>query len=333
MKNYKKLIRNLCLVFVLVLLVGCGKSNPKLKDGSGIIVSFNNEKYNISADELYEKLKQDYGTSYIVEMMDKEILDDLYPTTDAINAYADSQIDLYEQVYGGEQELLSQLQNYGYSSIADFKERSIILSYKRELATKDYVAKNLSEDEIKSYYESNIIGDITASHILVQVTNDSSLTEEEKKTNDEAAKTKIKEIYEKLEAGSDFHDLAKEYSDDSSNAGNGGRLGTFTYGEMESTFEKAARDLKVGEYNKEAVKTSYGYHIILKEDEKEKPSLETVKQYIIDKLVDAKIKNDSKLQNKALVELRKENGLTINDEDLNSRYDNAVNNWLYGSND
>ncbi len=331
MENYKKLIRNLCLILVLILLVGCGSKNPKLKDGSGIVVSFNNEKYNISADELYERLKSDYGTSYIIELMDKEILDDLYPTNDAVNAYANSQIEMYKQVYGGESELLSQLQNYGYSSIDDFKERSLILNYKRELATKDYLAKNLTDSEINDYYENNIMGDITASHILVKVTVDSSASDEEKKAADDAALTKIKEIYTKLEAGEDFHDLAKEYSDDTSNAGNGGRLGTFTYGEMESSFEKAAKELKVGEYNKEAVKTSYGYHIILKENEKEKASLETVKQYIVDKLVSNKLSTDSKAQNKALVELRKENGLTINDSDLNSRYDNAVNNWLYGS--
>lgn len=330
--NYKKAIKNLCLLLVLFLLVGCGKEAPNLKDGSEVVVSFNNEKYNISANELYEKLKADYGTSYIVEIMDNEILNDLYPTSEAITAYANSQIELYKQVYGGESELLSQLQNYGYSSIDDFKERSIILNYKRELATKDYVSKNLTEDEIKEYYDNNIIGDITASHILVKVNADTSTSDDEKKILDDNAKTKIQEIYTRLEAGEDFHDLAKEYSDDTANAGNGGRLGTFTYGEMEASFEKAARDLKVGEYNKEAVKTSYGYHIILKEDEKTKAPLETVKQYIIDKLVSSKIQADSKLQNKALVELRKENGLTINDEDLNSRYDTAVNNWLYGSN-
>lgn len=329
--NYKKILRNLSLVLVLILLVGCGKTDPKLKDGSGIVVSFTNEKYNISADELYEKLKTDYGTSYIIEMMDKEMLDDLYPTDDAINAYVDSQIEMYKQVYGGESELLSQLQNYGYSSIADFKERSLILNYKRELLTKDYLAKNVTEDEIKNYYDNNIIGDITASHILVKVSVDTNASDDEKKKADEEAMTKVKEIYTKLEAGEDFHDLAKEYSDDTANAGNGGRLGTFTYGEMEASFEKAARELKVGEYNKEAVKTSYGYHIILKENEKEKASLETVKQFIIDKLVSNKLSTDTKAQYKALIELRKENGLTINDSDLNSRYDNAVNNWLYGS--
>ena len=45
--NYKKLLRNLSLVLVLILLVGCGKTDPKLKDGSGIVVSFTNEKDNI----------------------------------------------------------------------------------------------------------------------------------------------------------------------------------------------------------------------------------------------------------------------------------------------
>ena len=139
-------------------------------------------------------------------------------------------------------------------------------------------------------------------------------------------------LYEKLENGEDFHDLAKEYSDDESNASNGGRLGTFTYGEMESTFEKAALELKVGEYNKEAVKTSYGYHIILKEDEKEKPELKTVREYVIGKLVEAKKSSDSKSQNKALVALREKYGIDIKDEDLKSSYETAVNNWLYGTN-
>ncbi len=326
-----KVLKVISCLFVLFLLVGCGKENAKVTNEGGVVVEFNNSKYNITADELYQKLKDEYGTSFVVEMVDTRLLNDLYETDDAANKYADSQIELYEQVYGGEQELLQQLQNYGYSSIDDFKEKNILLSYKRGLATDDYIRKNLSEDEIKEYYESNIIGDITASHILVKVNVDSSASDEDKKKAEDTAKATIKEIYEKLEKGEDFHDLAKTYSDDTANASNGGRLGTFTYGEMESSFEKACIELKVGEYNKEAVKTSYGYHIILKEDEKAKPELKTVREYIIGKLISAKKSSDSTIQNKALVELRKENGIKINDEDLNTKYDNAVNNWLYGS--
>ena len=327
--NYKKLLRNISCLFIIFLLVGCGKSDPKLKDGSGVVVEFKNSKYNISADDLYERLKEEYGTTFIVEMMDKEILNDLYPTDDAANAYADSQLEMYKQIYGGEENLLKELQNYGYASLEDFKEKSLLLNYKRGLATDDYIREELTEEEIKEYYDNNVIGDITASHILVKVDVESSASDEDKKKADEEALKTIKEIYEKLEKGEDFHDLAKMYSDDSANAGDGGHLGTFTYGEMESSFEKAALELKVGEYNKEAVKTSYGYHIILKEDEKDKPELKVVREYVIGKLISAKKSSDSTIQNKALVELRKKNGIDIKDSDLKSKYENAVNNWLY----
>ena len=327
--NYKKLLRNISCLFIIFLLVGCGKSDPKLKDGSGVVVEFKNSKYNISADDLYERLKEEYGTTFIVEMMDKEILNDLYPTDDAANAYADSQLEMYKQIYGGEENLLKELQNYGYASLEDFNEKSLLLNYKRGLATDDYIREELTEEEIKEYYDNNVIGDITASHILVKVDVESSASDEDKKKADEEALKTIKEIYEKLEKGEDFHDLAKMYSDDSANAGDGGHLGTFTYGEMESSFEKAALELKVGEYNKEAVKTSYGYHIILKEDEKDKPELKVVREYVIGKLISAKKSSDSTIQNKALVELRKKNGIDIKDSDLKSKYENAVNNWLY----
>ena len=96
MKNYKILLRNLCLVLVLILLVGCGTKDAKLKDGSGIVVSFTNEKYNISADELYEKLKTDYGTSYIIEMMDKELLDDLDLSSETIVSKKNGEIVIEE---------------------------------------------------------------------------------------------------------------------------------------------------------------------------------------------------------------------------------------------
>ena len=156
------------------------------------------------------------------------------------------------------------------------------------------------------------------------------MTDDERREAEDKATAIINEIYEKLENGSNFHDLAKEYSEDSSNANNGGRLGTFSQGEMESEFEKAAMNLEVGKYNTKAVKTSYGYHIIYKEKQNDKPALSEVKQTIIDKLVKDAINNDTKLQYKSLIELRKEYGIKINDEDLNDQYDTAVNNWLYG---
>ena len=95
-------------------------------------------------------------------------------------------------------------------------------------------------------------------------------------------------------------------------------------------FEEAAKNLKVGKYTEKVIESSYGYHIIYKNEEKEKPKLETVKQMIIDKLVDEEKEDDKKIEYKAMIELREKYGLKFNDDDVKTQYDNAVNNWLYG---
>ena len=46
---------------------------------------------------------------------------------------------------------------------------------------------------------------------------------------------------------------------------------------MEESFETAAYALKVNEYTKEPIKTSYGYHIIKKTKEYDKKELKDVK--------------------------------------------------------
>lgn len=324
----KKILKNILFVFAILLLAGCGK-NSEMKNGTDVLVSFDNTELNISVNDLYEKLKKEYGTNFVIELMDEKILGLKYPVTDVMTAYVDSQYEAIEASYGGEEKFFETLQSYGYETPDEFKDE-LMLGYKRELAVKDYVKDSLDESDIEKYYQNNIFGDITASHILIKVDTNSTMTDEEKREAEKKADETLQEIYKKLEEGSDFHDLAKEYSDDAANASNGGRLGTFAKGEMESEFEKAAQKLEVGKYNTKAVKTSYGYHIIYKEDEKEKPKLETVKETIIEKLVEEEITNDQKVQYKALIELRKSYGLKINDEDLNSQYETAVNNWLYG---
>ena len=322
----KKFILGLSALALLLTLTGCG-SNPKLKNDEEVIVSFDDEELNISVKELYDRLKEENGINYLIEMMDRNILDKLYETDEVAEKNIDNQMATYEAYYGDN--LLSTLQSYGYKTINDFREY-LLLNYKRNLAVKDYVKGELTDKEIQNYYDDNIFGDLTVSHILVSLNTNSSMTDEEKRTSEEEASAKIEEILKKLEEGEDFYELAKEYSDDTASKENGGRLEAFTNGEMTSAFEKAAIALNVGEYSKTAVKTEYGYHIIYKEAQKEKPSLNDVKETIIDKLVTDKINDDDKMQYKALIELRKKHGIKIADEDLETYYNNAVNNWLYG---
>lgn len=102
---------------------------------------------------------------------------------------------------------------------------------------------------------------IKARHILIMFPNDE--TDQAKK--EEAAKAKIDEIAAKVNAGEDFAKLADEFSEDPgnniNNVKNGGDLGWFSRGRMVQDFENKAFEMKAGEVS-EAVKTSYGYHLI-----------------------------------------------------------------------
>ncbi len=62
-------------------------------------------------------------------------------------------------------------------------------------------------------------------------------------------------------SGTEFSQLAEQYSDDTASAIDGGMLGSFGKGVMVKEFEEAAFALQIGEISA-PVKTDYGYHII-----------------------------------------------------------------------
>jgi peptidyl-prolyl cis-trans isomerase SurA len=76
------------------------------------------------------------------------------------------------------------------------------------------------------------------------------------------AREQINEIYNKLQAGTSFSELARNLSDHKESAVNGGALDWFGTGEMISDFSEAAFSIAdTGKYT-EPVRTLYGWHII-----------------------------------------------------------------------
>lgn len=75
------------------------------------------------------------------------------------------------------------------------------------------------------------------------------------------AKAKAQDVLAKVKAGGDFAELAKQYSEDTGSASNGGDLGFFGKGQMVKEFEDAAFALQPGQVS-ELVKSKFGYHII-----------------------------------------------------------------------
>ncbi|NLA33441.1 MAG: hypothetical protein GX861_01055 [Tenericutes bacterium] len=63
------------------------------------------------------------------------------------------------------------------------------------------------------------------------------------------------------------------------------------------------------------------YHIILKVNQKEKPALKTVKDTIINNIIEERLENDKTLQITALIKFREKNGLIIHDDNLKKHYD------------
>ena len=326
----KKLL--ICLA-VLGLTSGCGKVST-LPNGNDALVSFSNTNLGISAGDLYSEVK---GTalSKLIDMIDTKILLDKYPdkSSDA-DKYVNEQYDLIKTNFKDDkgkfdEEALKE-QIYAYYGITDIdKFKDIIrLNYYRTEAVNDYAKNSVTDKQIQKYYDENVYGDISCKHILITPAVTDNMSDEDKTKADKEALQKAKDIIKKLKNGESFDDLAKEYSDDTSNKDKGGDLGYFNTGDMLEEFEKAAFALKKGKYTTTPVKTKYGYHIILKTDEKEKPSLEDKKEEIIKTLASEAKSKDTALSINALVELRKEYGMNIEDDEMSKLYSTYISNSL-----
>ncbi len=84
--------------------------------------------------------------------------------------------------------------------------------------------------------------------------------------DDAQALARIIEIQQRVGAGEDFAELARQFSDDTGSRDNGGDLGWFARGAgLVQEFEDAAFALQPGEVS-QPVKTQFGYHLIKVEE-------------------------------------------------------------------
>ncbi len=313
------------LLVVMLLTTGCGKE-IEVKNGSKVAVSVKGNKY--TATEYYEKIKED-NIKTLIDMIDHGLFDKKYKTDTKETKEIDNQVKQIRSYSGDSEEtFVSIIQQYfGVETEQELREM-LSLEYKRKLAVEDYIKSNLSESEIKKYYEDNIVGDIEASHILITVDVDSSATDEEKEEADKTAKETAEKVIKELNNGKKFATLAKKYSKDEATASKGGELGYFDPLDMVEEFANAVKELKVDEYTKEPVKTEYGYHVIIKTGEKEKPELSEVEDKIKEKLTDQKLNENNYIYYESLKAVRKKNKLSWNDDELESAYNKYMDNLI-----
>ena len=152
-------------LLILGLVAGCGKV-PKLANGEEAVVSFDKAENGISATELYNKIKKNYALSSLIDMIDSKILLEKYSNKkDDAKKYVDEQLTSVKNYYVddngkyNEESLLNTLKTYyGISTIDEFKTM-LELSYYRDLAITDYAKENVTDKQIKKYYDEETVGD------------------------------------------------------------------------------------------------------------------------------------------------------------------------------
>lgn len=298
------------LITVLVVVIIWPDRIATLKDGTQPVAEI--DGYTVTANDLYEDMKDVYSISSLLDKIDNKILVEKYPETDEMNdelkQQAESYYSAYKQYYKMDKETF--LSNNGFGSEKAFLEY-LRLQYRRNKYAEDYIKTLISDKEVEKYYEDKVYGDINTKHILVKV--DSSASDEDKKKAEDLAK----EIISKLNDGKSFDDVKEEYKDQITYE----ELGYKSYNaNLESAYMEAMQKLENNSYSKEPVKTSYGYHVIYRIDQKEKPALEDVKEEIIDSLVSEKKSEDKNISYIALDKMREESGLKFSDTVLEKKY-------------
>lgn len=300
------------LLVTLITIIIWPDRIATLEDGTQPVATIEGETF--TADFLYEKMKDKFSVSYLLDYIDDAILKEKYEENDEmideIKKTADEYISYYEQYGYTEESFLSQNGFKDKDAFLDYLK----IDYRRKLYYEDYLKSQISDEDIQKYYDEDVFGDINTQHILVKTSDDMS---------EEDAKAKAEEIIGKLNDGKTWEEVQEEYKD------------VITFEDLkyvafnasyESAFMDALVKLDENSYTKEPVKTTYGYHVIYRFDQKEKASLEDLKDSIIETLSDKMDKEDSNLYNKTMIKMREEAKLEFKDTVMEKKYKDYCNN-------
>lgn len=295
---------------ILVIFLTNSERKIELKYKSNTMATVNGSK--ITAQEVFEEMKDSYGLEYLIEEVDAAIFDNLITLTEEeineLKEQAQEYIDSAKLSGYTEEEYL---ETYGFSSFDDFVD-TLKQTRKKNKYLYNYLEERLEEGAVEQYYNENKddLETYDSEHILVKISDTV--------TDDEALQL-ANEIISKLNEGKTFSEVVEEYKDRITHE----ELG---YQGKSSSLQQSYIDelvaLKDGEYSQTPIKTTYGYHIVHKIATS---TLEDLRESIIEELAeDTLLSDDSNLLYKAFAELRKEKNMVIKDETLNKQYDNYL---------
>ncbi len=263
--------------------------NQRLLEG----VTFDNG-YRISDSVLSAKIKQLFSVDGIFDR----------DRFEASVASLGMSIPMYENTLRNElrlQQMQAAISNSSFVTGSEISNLAALNEQTRDISVLTFdiehfsTAKKATEEDIKNYYETNMLRFMVPEKIkvdYVEITSDSLAESVEvdeaaiKKMYDDyvssisgreerkaqhillqspedkaAAKARLESIKQEIDAGASFSELAKKYSQDAGSAAEGGDLGWVALGEMVKPFEQILFSMERDSVSK-IVETQFGYHLI-----------------------------------------------------------------------
>ena len=321
----------LCLIVLLVailIFVLCTKRVPLTSNGDDILAKINGKT--ITANDLYVSLKNEYGINELISVIDEHIAEKEVTVTKDDEKYVQEVVDYYKEMaeyYKTDLEGL--LKEYvGINGISTEKEfyEFVLKDYKKTLAVQKFIGEEATDEELKKHYKENYSDTLTVKHILIEVDKEAKDAEKEEKKAYDAAVKLIQKLNktDKKKLDKKFEELAENNSDDTATYSNGGLVENFTKSEVDEAFWKASEKLKDGEYTKEPIKSTYGYHIILKVSTKKVEAFKDIKKDVIKSYAESLLNKDANLFNKKWAELREKYDLSIKDDFIKKAYKETI---------
>lgn len=321
----------MCVIILLVavlIFVLCTKRVPVTSKGEEIVATLNGKT--ITANELYLSLKDAGGKDQLLTLIDEYIAEKEVTFTEEDEKYVQEVVDYYiEYAEYYETDLATFLANYvginGITTEDEFKE-FVKKDYSKTLAVQKYIGETAEEKDLKEYYEKNYSDTLTVKHILIEV--DSEAEDAEKA--DEEAYNKAVKLIQKLnntdskKLDEKFEELAEKNSDDTGTYSNGGLVENFKKSEVDENFYNASYKLKDGEYTEKPIKSTYGYHIILKVSSTPVEAYKDIKADVQKSYAEAQLSADSTLFAVKWDELRSQYKLSIKDDFIKKTYEKAL---------
>ncbi|MBE0494603.1 MAG: peptidylprolyl isomerase, partial [Thiomicrospira sp.] len=183
-------------------------------------------------------------------------------TDDEINAQLSQMADANNLTLLQLREALNQQMPNGFSTIRQQISDQILIQKLREVEILSQI--QVTEEEVENFIQRRQLQDgneeFKLAHILI--TRPDSPTPEQSREVEQ----KVKDIYQQLQDGVDFAQIAVRHSE-ASQALNGGDLGWLNLDEMPSFFTEAVVQLQIGQIS-QIIETSSGYHILKLNDKR-----------------------------------------------------------------